>query len=93
METYLAQELSVQRIVAHFKDSMFYDLMSAGVLTNELLHEYSEMVNAQMRAFHLLNRNYLPTDIMNPNDLKKILARLVEVLTVKYPFLRLENER
>ena len=44
-----------------------------------------------MRAFHLLNRKYLLTDIFSL-DLKDILDLLVEQLTVKYPFLRLEQE-
>ena len=95
MESYfssLNEEINVQRILTHFKDSMLFDLVTAGLLTNELLQEYSGVVKTQMRAFHLLNRNYLPTDILNPKDLKDILDLLVDKLAVNYPFLRVEQE-
>ena len=45
---------------------MLFDLITAGLLTNERLQEYSRIVTDQMRAINLLNRHFLPPTLLAP---------------------------
>ena len=88
----LSQELNLQHIFQHYSSNMIFDLVTAGIFTNQLLQEYSEIVSEHVHAFSMLDRHYLPPSMISPQDLQIILNNLVTQLTTRYQFLSLQYE-
>ena len=70
----------------------FFDLMTAGILANELLQEYTNVMKERVEAFAVLQRHYLPHNLVSPIDLKTILNKLVTQLSGQHQFLKLHHE-
>ena len=62
--------LTAQDIVTHYRDRMFFDLFSAGILANELAQKYTSVIKERLSAFALLQRKYLPPSLVSPTDLQ-----------------------
>ena len=60
--------------------------MTAGILVNELLQEYTNVMNERVEAFAVLQRHYLPHNLVSPIDLKTILNNLVTQLSGQHQF-------
>ena len=88
----LSEEINIDQTLKHYHDNMVFDMATAGIFTNQLLQEYSGIVNDQVQAFALLNRHYLPPSMISPQDLQAILDKLVIQLTSQYQFLSLQYE-
>ena len=88
----LVDILTAQDIVTHYRDRMFFDLFSAGILANELAQEYTSVMKERLTAFALLQRKYLPPSLVSPTDLQLILNKLVTQVAEKHQFLRLYHE-
>ena len=58
--------INANSILQYYQDNMLFDLITAGLLTNELLREYSHIVTDQMRAINLLYRHFLPPTLLAP---------------------------
>ena len=65
----LAEAINANSMLQYYKDNMLFDLISAGLITNEILQEYSNVVKDQMHAINLLNRRFLPPTLITPQDL------------------------
>ena len=85
----LAEAINANSMLQYYKDNMLFDLISAGLITNEILQEYSNVVKDQMHAINLLNRRFLPPTLITPQDLRVILSKMVQSLENTYPFIRL----
>ena len=72
--------INANSILQYYQDNMLFDLITAGLLTNELLREYSHIVTDQMRAINLLYRHFLPPTLLAPQDLQVILSKMVQSL-------------
>ena len=88
----LSKVINIDHTLKHYHDNMIFDMVTAGIFTNQLLQEYSGIVNDQIQAFALLTRHYLPPSMISPQDLKVILEKLVIQLTSRYQFLSLQYE-
>ena len=88
----LVDMLNAERVVNHYRDKLFFDLMTAGILANELLQEYTNVMKERVEAFAVLQRHYLPHNLVSPIDLKTILNKLVTQLSGQHQFLKLHHE-
>ena len=71
---------------------MLYDLLTAGILTNQLFDDYKDILHDQMNVFALLSRHYLPPTLLAPQDLRAILRKLVQQLQDQHQYLSLQHE-
>ena len=88
----LVDMLNAEKIVNHYRDKMFFDLMTAGILANELLQEYTNVMKERVESFAVLQRHYLPHNLVSPMDLKTILNKLITQLSGQHQFLKLHHE-
>ncbi len=88
----LADDYNARTVLQHYTNSMFFDLMTAGILTNELLQEVNSIVNDRVHAFSLLRKHYLPPTLISPMDLKILLDKMVAEITETHQFLTLKND-
>ena len=66
--------------------------MTAGILSNELLQDYTNVMKERAESFAVLQRHYLPHQLVSPMDLKTILNKLISQLSGQHQFLKLHNE-
>ena len=45
------------------------DLMTAGILANELLQDYTNVMKERIESFAVLQRHYLPQNLISPMDI------------------------
>ena len=88
----MADELNGYKVLNYYRDQMLYDLLTAGLLTNQLFNDCSDILHDQMNAFALLSRHYLPPSLLAPQDLHAILRKLVEQLQSEHQYLSLQHE-
>ena len=60
--------------------------MTAGILANELLQDYTNVMKERVESFVVLQRHYLPHQVVSPMDLKTILNKLITLLSGQHPF-------
>ena len=65
---------------------MFFDLMTAGILANELLQDYTNVMKERVESFAVLQRHYLPHNLVSPMDLKTILNKFITQLSGQHQF-------
>ena len=80
------------RMVNHYKNAMFFDLMQAGVLTNNLLDIYSTLLQERVESLALLSRHYLPPSLLQPTELEDILNKLENQLRFNHHNLRFQHD-
>ena len=73
----VADELKGYKVLNYYRDQMLYNLLTAGILTNQLFDDYKDILHDQMNAFASLSRHYLPPTLLAPQDLRAILRKLV----------------
>ena len=78
--------LTTQDSVTHYRDRMYFDLFSAGILANELAQEYTSVIKEKLSAFALLQRKYISPSLVSPTDLQLILNKLVTQVAEKHQF-------
>ena len=66
--------------------------MTAGILANELLQDHTNVMKERVESFAVLQRHYLPHQLVSPMDLKIILNKLITQLSDQHQFLKLHNE-
>ena len=89
----LVDMLNAEKIVNQYRDKMFFDSMTEGILANELLQEYTNVMKERVESFAVLQRHYLPHQLVSPVDLKTILNKiLITQLSDQHQFLKLHNE-
>ena len=66
--------------------------MTAGLLANELLQEYNNVMKERVESFAVLQRHYLPHNLVAPMDLKTILNKLITQQSGQHQFLKLHHE-
>ena len=71
---------------------MFFDLMTARILANELLQDYTNVMKERVESFAVLQWHYLPHNLVSPMDLKTILNKLITQLSGQHQFLKFHNE-
>ena len=54
--------------------------MTTGVLANELLQEYTNVMKERVESFAVLQQHYLPHNLVSPMDFKTILNKLITQL-------------
>ena len=81
-----------KRLLIITETKWFFDLLTAGILANELLQEYINVMKERVEAFAVLQRHYLPHNLVSPMDLKTILNKLVTQLSGQQHFLKLHHE-
>ena len=65
--------------------------MTAGILANEVLQEYTHFMKERAESFAVLQRYYLPHNLVSPIDLKTILNKLITQLSGQHQFLKLHH--
>ena len=60
----VGRHVKCRKIVNHYKDKMFFYLMAAGILANELLQEYTNVMKECVESFAVLQRHYLPHNLV-----------------------------
>ena len=66
--------------------------MTAGILANESLQEYTNVMKERVESIAVLQRYYLPHDLVSPMDLKTMLNKLITQLSGQHQFLKLHHE-
>ena len=66
--------------------------MTAGILANELPQAYTNVKKERVESFAVLQRHYLPHNLVSPVDLKTILNKLITQLSGQHHFLKLHHE-
>ena len=83
--------LNAVKMVNHYRD-IYYYLMTAGILANELLQDYTNVLKERVESFAVLQRHFLSYKLVSPIDLKRILNKLITQLSGQQQFLTLHNE-
>ena len=69
----------------------FIYLTTAGILANELLQEYTNVMKERVESFAVLQQHYLPHNLVSPMGLKTILNKLITPLSGQHQFLKLHH--
>ena len=64
----LVDMLNAENIVNHYRDQIFIDLMTAGILANELLQDCTNVMKERVESFAVLQRYFLPHTLVSPID-------------------------
>ena len=88
----LVDMLNADKIVNHYRDKMCFYIMTAGILANELLQDYTNVMKRRVESFAVLQRHFLPHNLVSPIYLKTILNKLITQLSGPHQFFRLHHE-
>ena len=66
--------------------------MTARLLANELLQEYTNVMKERVESFSVLQRHSLSHNLVSPMDLKTILNKLITQLSGQHQFLKLHHD-
>ena len=66
--------------------------MTAGILANELLQDYTNVMKERVESFAVQQRHYLPHQLVSPMDLTTILNKLMTHISGQHQILKLHNE-
>ena len=70
-----------KRLLIITEAKYFFDLITAGILANELLQGCTNVMKERVESFAVLQRHYLPHKLVSPIDLKTILNNLITQLS------------
>ena len=78
--------LSAEKILIITETKCFLNLMTAAILANELLQDYTNVMKERVESFAVLQRHFLPHNLTSPIDLKTILNKLITQLSGQHQF-------
>ena len=68
----------------------FIYLVTAGILANELLQDYTSVMKERVESFAILQRHYLPHSVAN--GLETALNKCITQLSGQHQFLNLQHK-
>ena len=78
-------------IMDKFRYIILSESMQCGIIYNQYLGIYNNIISERMHALSMLTRNYLPPSLISPNILDEILENLRNKLNTIHPSLELSR--
>ena len=87
----LTRNANAKTILEKYNTFLTADTIQSGVIQNQYLARYSNIIEQRLAAISTLARGFLPPELVTPHELDNILSNLEQAMRSQHPLLQIEH--
>ena len=87
----LTRNVNAKTILEKYNTFLTADTIQLGVIQNQYLARYSNIIEQRLAAISTLARGFLPPELVTPHELDSILSNLEQAMRSQHPLLQIEH--